>query len=253
VFLERSQGVSAAQGDEEGKDTPGGSPVPRGVPRFAPRPPLIRRRGANLPHWRVDGGTYAVTFRLADSLPGAVLGKWKAERAGIVARAEQMGRPLSELECKRLDELHSERVERWLDQGHGSCLLRDERIAAMVRDTLLHFDGTRYTLRAWCVMPNHVHAVLRTHPGCDLSRIILSWKGFSGKRAREILGDVGGGAFWQKEAYDHLVRDSADLAHQISYVLRNPAAAGLGDWPWVGRGGRGATTCEGIDGADGLP
>lgn len=197
---------------------------------------LVIRHGANLPHWRVDGGTYAVTFRLADSLPRQVLVGWTLERDHIIARAEQMGRPLTELERKRLDELHSERVEKWLDQAHGSCVLRDERIATLVRDAMLHFDGERYDLLAWCVMPNHVHAVLRTRPGRDLSMIVLSWKGFTGKKAREILGTVGGGEFWQKEPYDHLVRNAEDLAQQIAYVLENPAKAGLRDWPWVGGG-----------------
>jgi len=63
---------------------------------------------------------------------------------------------------------------------------------------------------------------------------LLSWKGFTGKRAHEILNTVGGGAFWQKESYDHLVRDEQDLFHHVEYVLTNPGMAGLRDWPWVG-------------------
>ena len=229
---------TALPGDVPEK-TPGGSPVPR----------LVIRQGANLPHWRKDGATYSVTFRLADSLPQEVLVGWKAERAHTVRRAEQMGRPLTEFELRRLDELHSERVEKWLDQGHGSCILRDPRIARLVRDAMLHFDGERYDLLAWCVMPNHVHAVLHTFPGRDLSMVMLSWKGFTGKKAREILGTVGEGEFWQKEPYDHLVRDEQDLAHCIRYVLANPTAAGLTDWPWVGVG-RGTALPGGVTGED---
>jgi REP element-mobilizing transposase RayT len=205
----------------------------------SPGSQLIKRHGANLPHWRVDGAAYAVTFRLADSLPREVLARWKQEREHIVARAEQMARPLTSFELQRLDELHSERVESWLDQGHGSCVLRDDRIARLVRDAMLHFDGQRYDLMAWCVMPNHVHAVVCTYPGRDLSTILLSWKGFTGKKAREILGTVGAGEFWQKEPFDHLIRDREDMENQIKYVLANPAKAGLIGWPWVGRKGAG--------------
>jgi REP element-mobilizing transposase RayT len=194
------------------------------------------KHGANLPHWRLDGGTYAVTFRLADSLPKEVLSSWKIERDHIIAQAEQLERPLTEFEHKRLEILHSERVEKWLDQGHGSCALRDDRIARLVRDAMLHFDGQRYDLYAWCVMPNHVHAVLRMYASHDLSKTLLSWKGFTGKKAREILGSVGEGEFWQKESYDHLIRNGDDRAHQIAYVLENPVVAGLCDWPWVGDG-----------------
>ena len=193
-----------------------------------------RRHGANLPHWRVDGGTYAVTFRLADSLPAKVLQRWRIEREEIEALAVAMGRPLTVYELARLKDLHSERVEEWLDQGHGSYALRDERVAALVRDAMHHFHGARYDLFAWCVMPNHVHAVLRTYDGVDLSRVLMSWKGFTGKKARQLLG--GEGAFWQKEPYDHLIRDAEDHQKQIAYVLDNPRKAGLANWPWVGRG-----------------
>ncbi|MFM9994257.1 MAG: transposase [Phycisphaerales bacterium] len=181
-----------------------------------------------------------MTFRLADSLPQEVLIRWTGERDHTVRRAEQLGRPLSDAELRRLRELHSERVEKWLDQGHGSCALRDPRIARLVRDALMYFDGQRYDLLAWCIMPNHVHAALRPHADQELSKILLSWKGFTGKRAREMLG--GQGAFWQKESYDHIVRDARDLDRSIRYILANPAAAGLVDWPWVGAGDAIGTT-----------
>ncbi|MCA3005226.1 MAG: transposase [Planctomycetaceae bacterium] len=207
--------------------------------RVAPagsNPHLIIRQGANLPHWRMDGATYAVTFRLADSLPQETLVRWKRNRTQIMQRAERAGRPLTAAERRRLDELHGEHIDDWLDHGHGSCLMRDPRIARLVRDAMTHFDGVRYRLLAWCVMPNHAHAVLRPLLGHDLSKILLSWKGFTGKRGRELLKTQGQGEFWQKESYDHLVRDSQDLANQIQYVLSNPARAGLVDWPWVGLG-----------------
>jgi len=221
---------------QDGKDslhgvTPSGSSVPLSS---TPHAGLVKRQGANLPHWRVDGGTYAVTFRLADSLPAKVLDQWRCERAEIVQRAESMGRSLTDFETKRLDELHGERIEKWLDQGYGSCALRDPRIARLVADAIRCFDGQRYDLLAWCVMPNHAHAVLRTFPGRDVSKILQSWKGYTGKRAREILNTRGQGEFWQKEPYDHLIRDRTDLARQVRYVLGNPTAAGLIDWPWVG-------------------
>ncbi len=143
-----------------------------------------------------------------------------------------MGRPLTDHERARLDELHSEKIDRWLDQGHGSCALRDTRIATLVRNALFYFDGVRYDLIAWCIMPNHVHAVVRPLLSHELSMILLSWKGFTGKKAREILG--GHGPFWQKEPYDHIIRDDDDLREQIRYILNNPASAGLIDWPCVG-------------------
>jgi REP element-mobilizing transposase RayT len=193
------------------------------------------RQGANLPHWRLDGAIYAVTFRLEDSIPAEVLNQWRREREHISTRAEEAGRLLTEHENERLAELHCDRVEQWLDRGCGSCVLREERFALLVRDSMMYFDGQRYDLHAWCIMPNHVHSVLRTRESFDLSSVLHSWKGFTGTQIRRGLG--GAGAIWQKESYDHVIRDAADWAAQVRYVAENPERAGLVGWPWVWRCG----------------
>jgi len=190
------------------------------------------RHGAYLPHWTQENATYVVVFRLCDSLPSEVLRQWIMEREDIVKTASQAGRDLSESERQRLAVLYAEKVEKWLDSGYGACWLKDERIASIVRDALAHFDGTRYTLLAWCVMPNHVHAVLRPAAGHNLADILHSWKSFTAKKANEILNRSG--EFWQAEYYDHLIRDEKDFRKQVEYVLKNPAQAGLADWKWLG-------------------
>jgi REP element-mobilizing transposase RayT len=209
----------------------GVSPVPHGQDAHAT---FRIRRGAYLPHWTQDGATYAVTFRLGDSLPQQMLKAWKFEREGIVKTAEQMGRPLSVDEEKRLHHLHSEKVERHLDAGHGGCWMAQEEIAQMVAGVLRRFDRERYDLLAWCVMPNHVHVVTRPLQGYDLPRILHSWKSFSAKKANRMLGRQG--RFWHAESYDHLIRDEDDLRHCVDYVLANPMKSGLTEWQWVGAG-----------------
>lgn len=87
------------------------------------------RHGAYLPHWTQEGATYFVTFRLHDSLPASVVERWAAERRETLENAKQSGRPLSPAAKKRLDELHSERVEAYLNAGHGACWLRGPEIA----------------------------------------------------------------------------------------------------------------------------
>jgi hypothetical protein len=149
------------------------------------------RHGAYLPHWTQENATYVVVFRLCDSLPSEVLRQWIMEREDIVKTASQAGRDLSESERQRLAVLYAEKVEKWLDSGYGACWLKDERIASIVRDALAHFDGPRYTLLAWCVMPNHVHAVLRPAAGHNVADILHSWKSFTAKKANEILNRSG--------------------------------------------------------------
>jgi len=211
------------------------------------RATLKKRRGAYLPHWTLDGAWYAVTFRLWDSLPQHVIESWLFERKNIVKTAEQMNRPLSKQEEQRLAHLYSEKVERYLDAGYGSCYMEDGRIAGIVARALVHFEGQRYSLAAWCVMPNHVHVVVQPFAGTtggtpvprvashsELPDILHSWKSFTAKEANKLLRRSGD--FWQAEYYDHLIRDEADFRHSVRYVLDNPKKAGLKNWQWVGVG-----------------
>lgn len=127
--------------------------------------------------------------------------------------------------------LHSERVETYLDAGHGACWLRQPGIAQLVADAVRFFDGQRYQLHAWCVMPNHVHVILAPAAGHTLASVLHSWKSFTAKAANRQLGRTG--AFWQEEYYDHLIRNADDYAHAVRYLTENPVKAGLPDWPWV--------------------
>lgn len=194
-------------------------------------PDIEMRHGAYLPHWTRKQALYVVTFRLADSLPQCVLDAWVQEREEIVELARQQGRPLSVSEENRLKTLHSEKVETYLDAGHGACHLHDSRIAEIVGAEFRHFEGERYLLHAWCIMPNHVHVVVEPSAGQALPRILHSWKSYTAKAANRILGISG--TFWRAEYYDHLIRDFSELEHAVQYVAENPVKAGLRDWPWV--------------------
>jgi REP element-mobilizing transposase RayT len=209
------------------------------------RATIKRRQGAYLPHWTRDGAWYSVTFRLWDSLPQHVIESWLFERKNIVKTAKQMERPLSEHEERRLAHLFSDKIDRYLDAGYGSCYMNDTRVAKTVADAIRHFEGERYNLAAWCVMPNHVHVVLQPYadtgktggtpvPLSELPEILHSWKSFTAKEANKLLRRSGD--FWQAEYYDHLIRDIADFRHAIRYVLNNPIKARLKNWKWVGLG-----------------
>jgi REP element-mobilizing transposase RayT len=205
-----------------------------GVPPagFPPRTDTfsIRNRG-HLPHWEAATATYFVTFRLADSIPQKALRNILFARKDIPSTAAQMGRKISEPERKRLVKLHTRRIEKYLDVGVGACFLRNDAVAKVVADSLRQFEGTRYQLFAWCVMPNHVHVVFQTIGGNTLPRILHSWKSYSAKQANRILRRSG--EFWQREYYDHLVRDVSEFHCAVQYVIDNPKKAGLKDWPWV--------------------
>ncbi|MGH9426021.1 MAG: hypothetical protein ACRD2L_06940 [Terriglobia bacterium] len=99
-----------------------------------------------LPHFEAGQHAQFLTLHLADSLPQEVLQNWRRmlEQRG----SEDLARSL------RI------KIESYLDAGYGACYLRQEAIASTVENALLHFDGVRYRLRSWVVMPNHIHFLL---------------------------------------------------------------------------------------------
>ena len=156
-----------------------------------------------------------ITFRLDDSLPAAALTRLEQESKNDNAKRRQ-------------------RLEAYLDTGNGACYLRDARVAQLVEAALLQFDGARYRLLSWVVMPNHVHVLIETLPDCLLSGMLHSWKSYTAKGANRLLGRSG--AFWQPDYFDRVIRDEQHLAHGIEYIHWNPCKAGLarqpGDWPF---------------------
>ncbi len=193
------------------------------------------RHGSYLPHWTMTGsGIYAVTYRLADSLPREVLERLVHERDALLVEALKHPDGLTNEEAQRLAHLHSQRIEAYLDAGCGSCWLKNPQVADIVSENLHHFSGWRYQLHAWCVMPNHVHVLVEPQGDHRLPDIVQGWKSFSAKAANEVLGRTG--IFWQPEYYDHLIRDEADYAQTVAYVVNNPVKANLAAWRWVGRG-----------------
>ncbi|HYR29492.1 MAG TPA: transposase [Thermoanaerobaculia bacterium] len=128
-------------------------------------------------------------------------------------------------ERARLDAAFALRFDRELDSGRGACILRE--YAPIVAGALQYFDGSRYELRAWCVMPNHVHVLLHVERGDAVPKIVHSWKSFTAHA-------IGRGVIWQREYFDRLVRGVEDYGRTTAYIRANPAKAGLGAWPWVG-------------------
>ena len=94
-------------------------------------------------------------------------------------------------------------------------------------------DPGDYLLRAWVVMPNHVHLLLT--PNIEPSVVLRRMKGASARQANKLLG-LTGQPFWQGESYDHLVRSQEEFERIENYILQNPVRAGLArseeEYPW---------------------
>jgi len=190
----------------------------------------IRKRN-RLPHWHAEHAIYFITWCLIDAIPAPVLMRLRAERDAEHERVLRLRGSVTIPEKKMMDAALTDALERFLDQHHGECLLRDHRAAQIVANSLRYFDGERYGLYAWCVMPNHVHVVFSCLAGFDTSSILHSLKSFTSKEINKLLSRSG--TRWQAESYDRCIRDSEELQRTIDYVLGNPIAAGLQDWPFV--------------------
>lgn len=173
-----------------------------------------------LPHFDAEETFQAITFRLADSLPKQLLDQWQTELASL---------PNLEAELER-----RKRIESCLDKGHGKAWLRQPKIAKLVEDALLHFDGDRYNLHAWVIMPNHVHLLILSYKDWNLSKILHTWKSYTAKQANKIINSQG--KFWQEEYFDRYIRDEKHYIAAVNYIEENPVKAGLCSskehWPY---------------------
>jgi len=164
---------------------------------------------------------YFVTFRLGDSLPAARAAELRDERQKwCIAHSE----PYTPTEWEEYHKLSSVRVEQWLDECSGSCLLADPPCAEIVAGAMNSFDGHRYRLDQWVIMPNHVHVLLAVNEGFALEGILQGWKSFTAHAINRHLNRHG--QLWQRESFDHIVRSPAHLERFCRYIRENPAKAG---------------------------
>jgi REP element-mobilizing transposase RayT len=122
-------------------------------------------------------------------------------------------------------ELFSQSVDAWLDAGSGECILKDPALSGIVADALRHFDGDRYQLESFVVMPNHIHVLFRLSPEHKLEDVIHSWKSFTAKEINKKLGRAG--EVWQKDYWDRIVRDGNHRTNILQYIAKNPERARL--------------------------
>ncbi len=192
---------------------------------------VVRRR---LPHWSQDGTICFITWRTWDSIPAPILAAWLAERAawlakhGIDSTDGQWRRQLESLNSAQLQEfqlLHSDRWNEHLDACHGACVLRTPELARIVADSLRHFDGKRYDLTDFVVMPNHVHLLAAFPNAQEMLDQCESWKHFTAAQINRALGRKG--RFWQQDGFDHLVRSAEQFDYYRRYIADNPARARL--------------------------
>lgn len=173
-----------------------------------------------LPHLEIAERAIGITFRLADSLPKHAVEKLKHQYSAL-SHAERM----SEI---------ARQISVYEDAGMGACYLRDPGCARIVSDSLCYFDGQRYKLIEWCVMPNHVHVMIRLRSEHSFEEVVRSWKNFTARKINQLV--VRSGRLWAPDYFDRVIRDEKHLFRARQYVRMNPVKAGLcqtpEEWRW---------------------
>ena len=182
----------------------------------------IHKTQRRLPHWTCDAAIYWITFRLMDSLPQDKLKQWQAVRTIWLRHNPE---PWDARQWREYRARFGERLDDWLDAGYGSRALALPDIQAIVRDALLRFEGTRLSLHAGIIMPNHVHLVMEPLGENKLNALMKGIKGASAHQANQCLGRTG--QFWIDESFDHIVRSEEQYHHFVEYIVENPIRARL--------------------------
>jgi urease accessory protein len=177
----------------------------------------IHTRGY-LPHWDFADSVQAISFRLADSLPNQLVRDWKRELLATINSPDHQIAQNAQAELQK-------RISRYEDACHGSCLLGKVDHAKVMQDALIKGHGIHYKLIDWCIMPNHVHVLIRLTGDLPLGTIVKQWKGPTAVEINRLEGLSG--SLWMAEYYDRLIRDLDHLQNAQAYIRNNPVTAKL--------------------------
>jgi REP element-mobilizing transposase RayT len=150
--------------------------------------------------------------------------EWKRERKEWMRMNPD---PWAEEQETEYHALFSTRLDALMDEGYGECILRRQVCRDQLAASLGMFDGERFLMHSWVVMPNHVHVLFSLAEGRKLEKVVGAWKGYSSKDINGILEREG--ALWQKDYFDRMIRNWDHMFRVAKYIRRNPTKAKLGE------------------------
>ena len=114
-------------------------------------------------------------------------------------------------------------------------VLTGDNAEAVVGDLYRAAQATSFELLTYCVMPDHMHAlVLGVDGHANLLKFIQRFKQLTSFRFSKSHPKP----FWQQSFYDHALRHNEDVLPIAKYILGNPVEAGLvtsgEEWPYSG-------------------
>jgi putative transposase len=79
------------------------------------------------------------------------------------------------------------------------------------------------SLDEFVIMPNHIHGliIIKGKTDTKLSEIIRAFKSFSTREINKMSG-APGQSFWQRNYYEHIIRNEKELLEIRQYIRNNP-------------------------------
>ncbi len=183
----------------------------------------IDQTRAHLPHWHQEQKLQFVTFRLADALPQEKIKQLQYDKSLF---ENENPLPWSHEVREEYYKRFGSKIDEWLDEKYGSCVLQFPNVRQVVNDALLYFDNKRYLIHAFVIMPNHVHVLLELLNDNKIADVLQAWKSFTSKKINELIGSTG--TLWQGEYFDRLVRDYEHYKRVLNYIEKNPQNLSVG-------------------------
>jgi len=183
--------------------------------------PVVFWRG-RLPHIFISGFPHFFTLRVKGSIP-----RKEIPRLAQIAESLRELSPQSR-EFENMQRKQFAIVEKALHHGEGFAPFSCPSALEIMNIRLRKLSEEMMPLAGWVIMPNHLHWAsfpLREGSIQSLKKRLSLWKGSVAREVNKALGRKG--AFWQREWYDHCIRDPSKLPAVLKYIENNPSNAGI--------------------------
>ena len=105
-------------------------------------------------------------------------------------------------------------------------IFKDQKLCRILLVTIeYHKTVFDYAVYGYCIMPDHLHVILRPEGKFNLSYIMKMIKGGFARKVNKLKEKEG--SVWQRRFYDEVIRSEKQLLAQLAYMHQNPVSAGL--------------------------
>ncbi len=200
---------------------------------------LVESHRRYLPHCHESDKVISLTWRLEGDLPQLIKDTIREMQSVFKEISDKENDPL----LVGLNTKYHILIEKYDQQlgehkPTGIDLTRPD-IGEILASSFHFYHDKLYDLQVYCIMPNHVHLLIKPlevepHKEALISDIVRRIKGYTAKQI--IKAGFEGHKVWRADYFDRQIRNDKDYYYTIEYILCNPLKANLAekqkDWPY---------------------